>query len=92
MESPAPPPPTQAAQHSCRRYLWVFLFNHDPNEEFPFSSVPIDQFDGTDFPHGLIKGHLGLEDRIKPRELYRGVKHCIFAKVEEGRGYNYLII
>ena len=81
-----PPPATQFSGKSRRTYHWVFLFHFDVDNEFPFSSVLLEKFDGTDFPTGLITGHLGLDDRLKPRTLSRlpGQKYCVFCKVEEG--------
>lgn len=80
------PPSTQSNAPSSRSYTWIFLFNYDPNNEYPFTCVNLSKFKGTDFPFDLISGHLGLEDRLKPRELMgiSGQRFCLFAKVEEG--------
>lgn len=79
------PPLTQSSDISRRIYSGVFLFHHDPDDEFPFSSVNLDQFKGTDFPFELINGHLGMNDRLKPRILSRITgKNSIFAKIESG--------
>lgn len=80
-------PPTQVGKESGRKYQWVFLFNFDPDNETPFSWVSLDHFNGTDFPFNLISGHLGLEDRLKPRGLpgLAQSKYGIFAKVETGQ-------
>lgn len=88
-----PPPSTQVANHSQRTYEAVFLFHFDINNEKPFSSVSLDKFEGSDFPFNLINGHLGLEDRLKPRHLSRlsGSKYCIFAKCEKGRVFFHCI-
>ena len=82
-----PPPATQASSHSNREYVAVFLFEYDIDTEQPFSSVTLDNFQGSDFPFEVINGHMGLSDRLKPRSLSRlpGRKFCIFAKCEEGR-------
>ena len=82
------PPLTQSSDASRRIYNGVFIFHHDPNDEFPFTSISLDQFKGTDFPFQLIDGHLGLNDRLKPRNLsgFPG-QYCIFAKVEYGMFY-----
>lgn len=86
-----PPPETQRNKQTCRTYLWVFLFHYDPDNEFPFSSVLLHHFKGTDFPFEVITGHLGLDDRLKPRNLSRlpGPKYCIFAKAEDGEFIRY---
>ena len=83
------PPFTQFSQNSDRKYDWIFLFNYDPNNEFPFTCIETDFFKGTDFPFFLINGHLCLQDRLKPRNLPKlsGSKFCVFAKVEAGNIY-----
>ena len=80
------PEGTQVGSTSSRTYLWAILFHYDANNEHPFSTVSLDHFKGTNFPFYLINGHLGLEERLKPRELSRlpGHKYCLFAKVEKG--------
>ena len=81
------PSPTQMGSNSSRRYSWCIVFHYDVNDEFPFSVIKLEKFKGTDFPFDLITGHLGLADRLKPRNLpkFRGQIHCIFAKVEKGK-------
>ena len=81
-----PPDATQSGSMSKRIYLWAILFHYDPNNEKPFSSVTLDNFKESDFPFDLITGHLGLSDRLKPREFSRlpGAKYCLFAKIEQG--------
>ena len=81
-----PPPSTQVSQPSNRNYIAVFLFRYDIDTEEPFISVPLDHFEGSDFPFDVINGHMGLSDRLKPRNLSRlpESKYCIFAKCEEG--------
>ena len=80
------PASTQVNGHSVRTYLWCIFFHFDVNDEFPFTSVPLDQLKGSDFPFQLITGHLGLENRIQPRNFSKlpGHKYCLFAKVESG--------
>ena len=80
------PPASQASNPSNRKYVAVFLFHYDVNDEKPFSSVSLDNFEDTDFPFDVIDGHMGLGDRVKPRKLSRlpGSKYCIFAKCERG--------
>ena len=79
-------PATQDQCQSHQKYVSVFLFHYDLNTEKPFNSVSLDNFEGTDFPFHLIKGHLSLADRLKPRELSRlpGSKYCVFTKCEKG--------
>lgn len=81
------PPPTQQKAPSNRKYVSVFLFNHDLDNENPFSSVSLDQFEGTDFPFQLINGRLSLEDRLCPRDFskFPDSKYSVFAKCEEGK-------
>ena len=78
---------TQPNTTSNRTYQWAILFHYDANNEQPFSSVSVDNFKGTNFPFQLLTGHLGLDNRLKARELSRlpGTKYCVFAKVEAGR-------
>ena len=80
------PPETQLRTSSQRAYEWIILFTFDIDNECPFICLSLDHFKGTDFPWHLIGGHLGSEDRMKPRHLSRlpGPKYCIFAKVETG--------
>lgn len=80
------PEGTQISGKSSRIYLWAIFFHFDPNDENPFSIVSLDNFKGTNFPYNLITGHLGLQNRLKPRELSKlpGQKYCLFAKIEEG--------
>ena len=80
------PEGTQPTAQSSRSYLWVILFHYDANNEYPFSTVSLEHFKGTNFPFQLITGHLGLDERLKPREISRlpGTKYCLFAKVEKG--------
>ena len=82
-----PPPATQSQGASSRVYSWVILFHFDENNEFPFSSVLLDNFKDSNFPFSVITGHLGLSDRLKPREFSRlpGPKYAVFAKVEQGK-------
>lgn len=85
--SEGPPQATQTDIASPRKYMWAVLFHYDPNNEHPFSIVSLDNFKGTNFPFDLVTGHLGLSERLKPRELSRlpGTKYCVFAKIEEGK-------
>ena len=85
-----PPDATQPGSSSKRVYLWAILFHYDANNEHPFCSVSLDHFKGTSFPFDLINGHLGLDDRLKAREIPKlpGAKYCLFAKVEKGRNNN----
>ena len=81
------PPSTQISSSSSRIYSSVILFQYDVNKEFPFISVALDDFEGSNFPFDLISGHLGLEDRLTPREIstFKGSKLCLFAKIESGK-------
>ena len=81
-----PPPSTQVSQPSNRNYAAVLLFTYDIDNDQPFISVPLNHFEGSDFPLDVINGHMGLSDRLKPRQLsgLPGSKYCIFAKCEEG--------
>lgn len=80
------PPLTQQSSGSQRIYSWVFLFEININNENPFICLSLDHFRNTDFPFELINGHMGLSDRLKPRNLsgLPGSKYYIFAKVEQG--------
>lgn len=80
------PVSTQISGQSVRSYSCCILFHFDVNDEFPFTSLPLDQFKGSDFPFNLITGHLGLGDRMQPRNFSRlpGHRYCLFAKLEEG--------
>lgn len=77
---------TQLGGASPRKYAWCILFHWDVNNEHPFSSVSLEHFNESDFPFFLITGHMGLEDRLKPRSFsrLRGQKYSVFAKIEEG--------
>lgn len=94
---PEAPEATQSSSKSSRTYSWAILFHYDANNEFPFSTVSLDHFKGTNFPFQLMTGHLSLEERLKPREFSRlpGTKYAIFAKVENGKKiliYNHIIL
>lgn len=81
------PPATQTQTESHRKYDWAFLFHYDTDDPKPFRCIPLQKFEGTDFPNEVIKGHMSLSDRLRPRELsaLQGERHCIFAKIEKGR-------
>lgn len=88
MSDVEPPPQTQSTAVSNRVYNWVFLFNFDLDNEFPFTCVLLEHLKrGPDFPFHLISGHLGLADRLKPREFsgLQGGKYCVFSKIELGK-------
>ena len=85
------PPATQTESESKRKYDWVFLFHFDTDDDTPFQCVPLQKFEGSDFPFNVINGHMSLGDRLRPRDLciFPGEKFCIFAKIETGMHDNF---
>lgn len=92
--SESPPPNTQTNSASNRVYSWAILFKYDVNEEFPFIAVALENYNANNFPVELISGHLGLDDRLKPRQLskFPDSKICLFAKIEHGKQLFFILI
>lgn len=80
------PQPTQPSGKSSTVYQWVILFLYDEDTEFPFSSVPLENLEKSNFPFHVIDGSMNASIRTEPILLsgFGEKKFCIFAKIEKG--------